>query len=207
MDWMMLFSFIGASALLALMPGPDNVFVLTESMTRGHRTGYAISTGLSLGVLIHTTAAATGLSLLVYQSAVAFQLIKYAGAGYMLFLAIKALKEKPVVIEGEMPGAVLGYGKLIRKGFLMNILNPKVSLFFIAFLPQFVTQDGWPVMGQMLVLGLVFMLVSFLIFCVVSRLSGKLSPYLSSARFWNITKYAKATVLTLLSVTLALSKQ
>ena len=87
-------SFLSASIILTIMPGPDNIFVLTESLTSGRRTGIAISLGLASGVLIHTLAAATGLSIIIRQSAVAFSVIKYIGAAYLFFLAYKAIRDK-----------------------------------------------------------------------------------------------------------------
>ncbi len=134
----LILSFLGASVVLSLMPGPDNIFVLTESLTKGQRNGIAISFGLGLGVLIHTLAAATGLSIIVQKSAIAFSVIKYLGAIYLLYLAFRAFKEKKAELnfksENNEKPKTLPY--LVKKGFLMNVLNPKVSLFFIAFLPQ-----------------------------------------------------------------------
>jgi len=194
--------------MLTLMPGPDNIFVLTESLTKGRRNGLAISTGLSLGVLVHTIAAATGLSLIIQSSALAFSIIKYAGALYLLYLAYKAFREKQPVSDFEAGSAPPSrFLVLVRKGFLMNILNPKVSLFFIAFLPQFISPNGMDITFQMIILGVIFMVQAWIIFSAIALLSGKLTRYVNSPRFWNITRWGKVTVLSLLALTLAISKK
>ena len=209
MELGLILSFIGASVILSLMPGPDNIFVLTESLTKGQRNGIAISAGLSLGVLIHTIAAATGLSIIIQESAMAFSLIKYFGAVYLFYLAYKAIKEKKPTLNFGLQSEdnETKFSLLIKKGFLMNILNPKVSLFFIAFLPQFITTNGINITIQMIILGLIFMIQAFLIFSSISILSNNLTKYVSNPRFWKITKWSKITVLLLLGLTLALSKK
>ena len=209
MDIGLILSFLGASIILTIMPGPDNIYVLTESLTKGQRNGVAISFGLGFGVLVHTLAAATGLSILIQKSAAAFTIIKYLGAIYLFYLAYQAFKEKNPTLnfETEKNKNEINYLFLIRKGFLMNILNPKVSLFFIAFLPQFVSTNGIHFTLQMIVLGLIFMVQAILIFCCISMLSGRLTKFVNSPKFWRITKWSKIGVLSILGVTLALSKK
>ncbi|MEM1320628.1 MAG: LysE family translocator [Bacteroidota bacterium] len=208
MDLQLLLSFLGASVLLALMPGPDNIFVLTESITKGHRNGIAIALGLSFGCLVHTTAAATGLSLVLQNSALAFQIVKYLGAAYLFYLAYQALQEKPMEVKiGAKEKVNVPFGKLVRKGLLMNVLNPKVSLFFIAFLPQFISPGGINITVQLLILGLIFMLQSFVVFGLIALLSGRLSRYLNSSRFWTLTKWGKFIVLATLGLFLAISEK
>lgn len=203
----LILSFLVASIALTIMPGPDNIFVLTESLTKGQRNGIAISFGLGLGVMIHTLAAAAGLSLLLQKSATAFLVIKFLGAAYLLFLAYKAYKEKRMdfSVKEEKPAMQKGILQLLGKGFLMNVLNPKVSLFFIAFLPQFITKDGYHIALQMAILGAIFMIQSIILFSAISLLSGRLTKYLNSPRFWNFTKWGKISVLSILGIGLALS--
>ncbi len=202
-------SFLGAAILLTLMPGPDNIFVLTESLTKGQRNGIAISVGLCSGVLIHTIAAATGVSIIIQKSAIAFSVVKYLGAAYLFYMAYQAYNEKrtEVEVKNKPLEHETSFLKLVRKGFLMNVLNPKVALFFMALLPQFVVKDGFAIAWQMINLGIIFMLESFVIFSLISLLSGKLSKYLNSARFWKITKYGKVSVLSLLGLGLALARK
>ncbi len=209
MELNLLLSFLLASMLLTVLPGPDNIFVLTESLTKGKRDGLATAFGLSLGVLVHTVAAATGLSLIIQQSAIAFSVIKYAGAAYLFYLAFKGYKEKRPDItlhtSGEEQHQKLS--SVIKKGFLMNVLNPKVALFFIAFLPQFVSKAGFAITFQMMVLGVVFMVQAMLIFSVISLLASQLTAYVNSPKFWQITKWSKVGVLSLLGLALTISRK
>ncbi len=209
MELGLIFSFLGASVILSMMPGPDNIFVLTESITKGHRNGVAISLGLSLGVLVHTTAAATGLSIIIKESATAFSIIKFFGAGYMFYLAYKSIKEKKAILTltPSIKDQNTKFSSLVKKGFFMNILNPKVALFFIAFLPQFTSSNGINITFQMIILGLIFMLQALIIFSLVAILSGKLTKYVNDDKFWQITKWSKVGVLSILGLVLACSEK
>ncbi|GJH40000.1 LysE family translocator [Capnocytophaga sp. HP1101] len=189
-------SFLMASVILSIMPGPDNLFVLTESITKGKREGTLIAIGLSLGVLVHTVATA-------------FAVIKYVGAAYLFYLAFKAYKEKKLemhLTEGttSQPKSA---GYLVRKGFLMNVLNPKVALFFIAFLPQFISPTGFNITVQMLLLGFIFALQALVLFYLIALLASRLTKYVTNDRFWNITKWSKIGVLSALGLLLVFSKK
>lgn len=208
MELSVLLSFLGASVLLSLMPGPDNLFVLTESVTKGYKNGVAIAVGLCCGVLVHTTAAATGLSLILMQSSLAFSLIKYAGAAYLLYLAYLASKDTMPDLQFNQATAAPTFRAipLVRKGFFMNVLNPKVSLFFIAFLPQFVNQSSdltAPI--QMMILGVVFMLQALVVFSGIALLSGRLTRFVNSPKFWRGTKWTTVGILSALGLSLAVS--
>lgn len=207
MDLNLLLAFVGASVLLTVMPGPDNILVLTESITKGKRNGIALSLGLSIGVLIHTLAATTGLSLLIKNSATAFQIVKYAGAAYLFYLAFLALKEKNNHNNSLKNQPAFNFWKLARKGFFMNVLNPKVSLFFIAFLPQFISESGFNISIQLIIMGIIFMVQAFIIFSLIAILSGKLNQFLDDEKFWKTTNYVKASVLGILGILLVLSKK
>ncbi|WP_338792030.1 LysE family translocator [Bernardetia sp. MNP-M8] len=209
MELGVILSFIGASIILTLMPGPDNLFVLTESLTKGQKDGIAISLGLSLGVLIHTLAAATGLSIIIQKSALAFSIIKYLGAAYLFYLAFKAFKEKKTDLDLKSTSHIekTKIFPLVKKGFLMNVLNPKVSLFFIAFLPQFISPNGYNITLQMIILGLIFMSQAFLIFGTIAILASKLTKYLNNPKFWKITKWSKISVLSILGLVLVFSRK
>ena len=209
MELELLLSFLGASILLTLMPGPDNIFVLTESITKGYKNGMAISIGLALGVLIHTLAAATGLSIIIQKSAMLFSVIKYLGAAYLFYLAFISIKgKKPTLdLSNNRTTRNIKIIPLVKKGFLMNVLNPKVSLFFIAFLPQFISSNGFNITLQMIILGLIFMLQAILIFGLIVILSSKLTKYVNNPKFWKVTKWSKVTVLSILGFTLAMSNK
>ena len=203
----LLLAYIGASFILTIMPGPDNIYVLTESLTSGKKNGVAVSTGLASGVLIHTTFAALGISLIIQESVLAFSIIKYLGAAYLFYLAIQAYFEEKQTVEIKQSENrhEKSFGKLYRTGFLMNVLNPKVSLFFVAFLPQFVDKDGISTILQMMILGIIFMINTIVIFSSIAVLAGHFNQYLNKSRFWNIVKWSKMVVLSVLALTLALS--
>ena len=201
MELMQLLTFLGASILLSFMPGPDNIYVLTESLSRGAKTGILISIGLVSGVLVHTLLAATGVSLFIYKSELAFEIIKYAGASYLFYLAYSATKEKPIKLKETDHGRPKIKGiKLLSKGFIMNVSNPKVSLFFIAFLPQFISKDGINYTLQMIILGFIFIVQALFIFSGIALLAGQFSQQLNKQGFWSFTKWSKVIILSILGI-------
>ncbi len=207
MAFELILSFLGASVLLALMPGPDNIFVLTESVSKGQRNGIGIAFGLGCGVLVHTTIAATGFAFIIQQSAIAFSVMKYLGAAYLFYLAYQSALETAPILDLHIDNTQQdSFFYLIRKGFLMNVLNPKVSLFFIAFLPQFITDGGWNVTVQLLILGLIFMLQAVVVFSLIAILSGRLTTYVNRPQFWQITKWSKVAILSVLGLMLLVSQ-
>ncbi len=203
MDIELLISFLLASITLSLMPGPDNVFVLTESITKGKRNGIIISAGLASGIIIHTIVIATGLSILVQQSPLVFNVIKTFGAIYLLYLAYLTYKEETTTVSISNRSNSLDIKEkwfpLYKKGFIMNVLNPKVTLFFIAFLPQFVIKDGLSFPIQIIILGSLFMLQAFLVFSIIAIIAGKLRQFLNSSVFWQKVKWIKMTILIFLA--------
>ncbi len=178
MDLSTLVSFLVAAVLLTLMPGPDNLFVLAQSISQNKEAGFATSLGLCSGLLIHITAAAVGISALLYHSSLAFSLVKYVGAAYLLYMAIQALREQESATSSQNHPPQT-YSALYRKGIIMNILNPKVSLFFLALLPQFVDQKAGNPAIQIVLLGGVFLIQALLIFYVISLFASKLSNLLT----------------------------
>ncbi len=168
--------FLGASAALTIAPGPDNIFVLTQGITRGRGPAIITALGMCSGVSVHTIAAAFGISALFYSSLPAFNVVKYAGAAYLLYLAYKTMTERSSMALGTAD--TRGTAALFKRGFIMNVLNPKVALFFLAFLPQFVTPSAGHVPLQMLLLGLIFMLQAIVIFSLIGYFSGGIGRYL-----------------------------
>lgn len=200
-------SFVAASMLLSITPGPDILYVMTQSISQGKKAGIATALGLSTGLIVHTAAAALGVSAILQQSAVAFRILKYAGALYLFYLAWKALREKTAFALDAANTAKDG-AALYRQGILMNILNPKVGLFFLAFLPQFVNSAAGNVPGQMIVLGLIFMLQTIVIFSLVALFSGAIGQkLLGRPRVAKYIGYAKASVFALIGIKLALSER
>lgn len=171
---MNLWGFISAAVLLTLLPGPDILFVVTQSITRGRRAGMIFAAGLCSGLIVHTTAVSLGVSVLLMNSPVAFVILKSAGAAYLLYLGVKAfLARHENRFHLDMTGGL--NGRLYRKGILMNVLNPKVILFFLAFFPQFIDRGVENPIPEMLLLGLIFMIQAFLIFSLVSVLADCLA--------------------------------
>lgn len=166
--------FLSAAVLLTLMPGPDILFVITQSITRGRKAGVVFAAGLCSGLVVHVTAVSLGVSVLLLSSPVAFTILKFVGAAYLLYLGIKAFLARQVN-HFELPENDVVNGKLYRKGILMNVLNPKVILFFLAFFPQFIDKSVENPIPQMLLLGLVFMVQAFLIFSMVAAVADRLA--------------------------------
>lgn len=177
-----LFAFFGVAVLLALSPGPDNLFVLMQSIQRGWRMGIAVVVGLCLGIVVHTTAVALGLAAVFAASSMAFSVLKWCGAAYLVYLAWGAWRA-PVSASANVPGAnasgaaanPIGSAQLLRmvgRGVVMNLTNPKVLIFFLAFLPQFADPALGPVAPQIFVFGAVFIVAAFLVFGAIALFSG-----------------------------------
>lgn len=169
--------FFMASVLLALTPGPDNLFVLAQSAQRGKMAGLAVTVGLCTGLLVHTSAVALGVAALFKTSAIAFALLKYIGAAYLVYLACGAFRAADDSKE-QTRVKKLGFGKLYRRGIIMNVTNPKVSIFFLAFLPQFTDPQYGALLPQTIILGLLFILSTVLVFGGISFLAGGLGDWL-----------------------------
>ncbi len=201
-----LFVFLCASMALTISPGPDNIFVITQGITRGRKAAIVTAFGMCSGISIHSTAAALGISALFYSSAVAFNLLKYAGAIYLLYLAVRTLLTRSSITLG--PKESLPVSALFRRGFIMNVLNPKVALFFLAFLPQFVTPSSGHLPVQMLLLGMLFMIQAVVIFSLIGWFSGTIGRYLlSKPVFSRYFDWLTAGVFASLGLKLALSER
>jgi threonine/homoserine/homoserine lactone efflux protein len=203
-EYSQLIYFIAASVALTLLPGPDILFVVTQSISQGKKAGIATASGLCTGVLAHTTAAALGISAIVYKSALAFEIVKYAGAAYLLYLAWSALKESGELISSSPVQA--NTFSLYKRGIFMNILNPKVALFFLAFLPQFVNINSENVPMQMIFLGIIFMVQAWLIFSAISIFAGTIGEKtIQKPGIGRYIKWGKAGIYTCIGIKLAFS--
>lgn len=140
MELLTILSFLGAAIILTLAPGPDNLFVLAQSIAKGKNAGIFTTFGLSTGLLVHIAAATLGISAIIYHSTFAFTVIKYAGAAYLLYLAYKSFVEKDGHLNLKAEDS-LDHSSLYKKGIIMNLLNPKVSLFFLAFFHNLLTTN------------------------------------------------------------------
>jgi len=200
--------FIAASFLLCLAPGPDNIYVLTQGMTKSKKAAIITTFGLCTGLIIHTSAAALGISVIFQTSQMAFNIVKYAGAAYLLYIAYQAFKYRNEPLDLSVQNSSSELKKLFFKGFIMNILNPKVSIFFLAFLPQFVNTQAGNVPIQMITLGIIFMIMTVIVFSSIgiaaNLLSSKLQKNPSIVKVMNILT---STVLVALGIKLALSSR
>ena len=173
-----LIAFLTAAVLLTLSPGPDIIYVLVQGMTNGKKYGIVTALGLVTGIIIHTSLVAFGVSAIIKQSEILFLLIRIFGAGYLFYLAWQVYKSDPAIDINAPAAQKSELLSLFKKGFLMNVLNPKVAIFFLAFFPGFLWEPEGNTIYQFYILGFLFMLQAFLIFSTVAILAGKISIYL-----------------------------
>jgi threonine/homoserine/homoserine lactone efflux protein len=174
-----------ACLILAIAPGPDNIFVLTQAALRGRKAGILIVLGLCVGLLVHTTGVSLGVAVIFKTSALAFTLLKLAGAAYLIYLAWGAFRAGTTDIEGEKSS--LTHAQLFRRGIIMNVTNPKVAIFFLAFLPQFADPARGPISFQMLLLGVIFIISAILVFGAIALAAGTLGEWLKRSE--SVQKY------------------
>lgn len=173
-------TFVIASALLSFAPGPDNIFVLTQSALRGWRSGAIVTLGLCTGLLVHSAAVVLGVSAIFQASQLAFDTLKTIGVAYLCYLAWRSFHAEVADLDdGESP--VLEKKALYRRGILMNVTNPKVAIFFLAFLPQFTVPSYGSVEQQMGLLGGIFIVVALFCFLLIAYLSGFLHRWFSQS--------------------------
>jgi threonine/homoserine/homoserine lactone efflux protein len=201
--------FVAASLAVIVVPGPDNIYVLTRGIAQGRKVALASAWGMCSGLLFHTTLAAVGLSAILARSAGALSLVKFIGAAYLVYLGIRALLSREEFSPSVEKIFTVKLRNFFLQGLTMNLLNPKVAVFFMAFLPQFVS----PSVGtagsaalRLVALGLVFALLSVVIFSAIALFSGVVGDRLSrNPRFATALQWSTAVVLVGLGVRLALS--
>ncbi|WP_374359660.1 LysE family translocator [Pseudoduganella danionis] len=174
-----LIGFLGAAMLITVSPGPDNLMVLSVGMSRGRRQGMVFGLGCALGCLSHTLLATLGVSALIKASPLAFGALKLLGGGYLIWLGIGALRSRGGArVEGSgLPQESLG--QLFAKGLFANAINPKVVLFFLSFLPQFVLAERGDVSWQTAQLGVLFTLQGVVIFGLLGYFSGSVGSWIN----------------------------
>lgn len=172
-----LISFALATSVLALSPGPDNIYVLVQSITNGKAHGMATVCGLITGCIVHTTLLAFGVSAIIKANEDLFLGIKILGALYLLYLAYKVYKSDSQLDFNAEIAPKKSLKALFVQGFFMNVLNPKVTIFFLAFFPGFLFSDTMSTVWQFYILGGIFMLVSFIIFSTIALLAGQIKSY------------------------------
>lgn len=174
-------TFLLISAALAAAPGPDNIFVLTQSALHGRKAGIVITIGLCTGLLIHTILVTLGVAAILQASPLALFTLKIIGAIYLLYLAWISIQSKPLVVGGDN-NPTRGYSALYSRGVLMNLSNPKVAIFFLAFLPQFTNVEyNLAITLQMFILGGLFIISAFIMFTAIVLGASLLGPWLTKS--------------------------
>jgi threonine/homoserine/homoserine lactone efflux protein len=199
--------FFTASVLLALAPGPDNLYVMTQSMLKGRTAGLMVTLGLSTGLIGHTSAVALGVAVLFQTSALAFTILKLTGAAYLVYLAWKAFSAPESALNIQK-GAEVSSWYLYRRGVIMNITNPKVSIFFLAFLPQFSNPSKGSLPLQLALLGGMFIISTLVVFSSIAYLAGIIGRwFLKSKSAEKILNRVAGIVFVMLAIKLALTRQ
>ena len=175
MSW----EFLLTSLVIVASPGTGVLITLTAGLTKGRRAAIVAALGGTLGIIPHMVAAITGLAAVLHASAVAFDVIRYAGVAYLLYMAWQTLKENGALSIDETPDSRSDF-EVIRSAILVNILNPKLSIFFFAFLPQFIDTSGGTPILEMLELSLVFMLMTFVVFVIYGIFAAAMRSHVIS---------------------------
>ncbi len=197
--------FAAAAFALIVVPGPAVLYVLTQSVAHGRRAGLASVAGIATGALVHVLAAAVGLSSLLVSSAVAFNVVKYAGAAYLVYLGVRRLlgRDGSIALIDAPPRPLR---RLFRDGVVVNVLNPKLALFFFAFLPQFVDPAQGRVWLQIVVLGTLFVAIGVLSDGAYALLGGTFGGVLKRSRaYLRVERYVSGTVFVALGVVAAVT--
>jgi threonine/homoserine/homoserine lactone efflux protein len=201
------FLFVGVSWALILAPGPDMLYVITRGVTQGRKAGMLSAIGVICGILVHTTAAAFGLTLILQTSSIAFLIVKYLGAIYLICLGIKAWREKSTFTV-QTSSSSLSLRKIFWQGVLSNVLNPKIAIFFLAFLPQFVDKGSSHVTLQMVILGLTFACFGLCFLLAVGYSSGTIGSWLNGRpQYTQFFQRFAAGILIALGIRLALTER
>ncbi len=199
--------FFVTSFALALAPGPDNIFLLTQSALYGRKSGFLLTLGLCSGLLVHTAAVSFGVAAIFQTSLLAFNILKAAGAIYLLYLAWKAFRAGAADLHGAGEMRV-DWRRLYPRGVIMNITNPKVAIFFLAFFPQFTDASRGSITIQMLMLAGLFIAATLLVFGAIAWSAGFLGEYLKkSAKVQIVMNRVAGTVFTGLALRLAVSER
>ena len=198
--------FIGAALVLLLVPGPAVLYIVARSVAQGRMAGFISDLGIHSATLVHVLAAALGLSALLASSALAFSIVKYAGAAYLIWLGLKKIfgRAEEVDADGNLPRH--SYARLFRDGFIVNLLNPKTALFFLAFLPQFVEVERGHVGMQIAALGLLLTVLGFVTDGCYALGAGTVGHWLKrSPGYLKLERYVSGVLFIGLGLTAALA--
>ena len=200
-------TFLTAAILLNLSPGPDMAFILAQTARHGRRSGFAAMLGIWTGTCLHSLLAALGLSAILATSATAFLLVKWVGVIYLVWLGIQALRSEGY-IQASQTQELAGDTTVYRQGILVSLLNPKVAIFFLAFLPQFVVEGAGPVSAQLFLHGILIIVTAIVIEPPLIIASARITNFMGNSA--NLTKWLDRLLGTLfigLGVRLALSER
>jgi threonine/homoserine/homoserine lactone efflux protein len=186
--------FAAAALALVVVPGPAVLFIVAQSISHGRRAGLVSMLGIQAGALVHVAAAAIGLSSLLVSSATAFEVVKYAGAAYLVVLGVRRLLARDDAVETGAPPQPTRRRRLVAQGVVVNVLNPKTALFFFAFLPQFIDTDAAHAALQMVVLGLVFVAIAAASDGLYALAAGTAAARLRGAWALRARRYVSGTV-------------
>lgn len=204
LDWSKLSVFVSVASILVFMPGPNTLYIVARSIQQGRLAGFVSSLGVQVGTMVHIIAAALGLSALLVSSALAFNMVKYAGASYLIYLGVKTLVSKERIELGNVQQAKLT--RIFYQGIVVNILNPKTALFFFAFLPQFVSVTRGSVLLQVLLLGSILILLGTLSDSIYALASGSIGNWLrGNLKFLRAQRYFAGSIYIGLGAATALS--
>ena len=193
LDWSTLTLFISVASIMVFMPGPNTLYIIARSIQQGRLAGLVSSLGVQVGTMVHMTAAALGISALLVSSAVAFQVVKYAGAAYLIYLGIRTLLSKDKVEKTNVHRAKLS--RVFYQGVVVNVLNPKTALFFFAFLPQFINPTRGAVGIQVALLGSILIFLGTLSDSIYALASGSIGNWLrGNLKFVRAQRYFAGTV-------------
>jgi threonine/homoserine/homoserine lactone efflux protein len=200
-----LYLFFITSLLLNLTPGNDMMYVASRSISQGIKAGIVSATGIFLGCFVHITAAVFGLSIIISRSAYLFSIIKFAGAAYLIYLGVRALLTKPNINTAAGPVVKANYWKLFKQGIITNALNPKVAIFFLSFLPQFINPASSVFKWQLLLLGVWFAVQGTLVLIIVALILGKTKDFFrKNPKVWLVQEKVTGIMLIGLGIKVAL---
>ncbi len=193
-DWSTLMLFAAAAAILVFTPGPNTLYIIARSIQQGRTAGIVSSLGVETGTLIHVAAAAFGISALLVSSALAFNIVKYAGAAYLIYLGVKTLlaREKPAAAEAVEEKSLC---RTFSQAVLVNVLNPKSAMFFFAFLPQFIDAKRGAAATQILIFGAIVVILGFTSGSLYSLIAGSIGNVLrGNLKFLRAQRYFAGSV-------------
>lgn len=193
-EWSMLSLFITAALILVFMPGPNTLYIITRSVQQGRKAGIVSSLGIQVGTLFHIAAAAFGVSALLLSTALAFNIVKYVGAAYLIYLGIKTWLTREEIAEKEKIEEK-SLSRTFYQGILVHVFNPKSALFFFAFLPQFIDVKRGSMVGQILFLGAILIALGILSDSTYALLAGSIGNLLrGNPRFSRVQRYFSGSV-------------